>query len=690
MTFGQLPTSPRKKLGQLTSTGNLKKPIPGDEFPVGTDANTPVLEGDDFCILGPTGTPTKRELIEAAYDIRDNNLLGIRDTGGGSSQSATVGDTTFPNGLPLVRRGALIIFQVPAGDTGITSDGTPIISEVACCGQQIIGGQIPCPDDHIYTRRFAAHKGMGENIGANLVVDQDLLHDMGLHMANSIRSAFVGNIKVVDQNGKIGMDTFSGPEFTYPNNSFIRCGTSLYGSNFCSRSSWGPVTTPCAQGECSTKNWAINRLIHDPIFDPYHYLIVANLGCWNSGNWSGGFRRLSLMSNDTNDKFKLFVFQDIDNTMIAGGVPGGWVGDRSDYHPNGRVSSADFDPHYQYTDYPESWDWPCNLWDLKQANASNYFYDVVLHELGHGSEIPMNSPNSNVISGGFRHEMRITDPDGSEPWVDTLPCVFADTGPNDVAGNCGALDPGNTAAGMNYHNVMSYSVLNDLNCAMANVPCDPALSPYGMEAGFNTSHLHFMDYIGNENVYDLTPIDQTAPGIIFEDWLYAGDLFWIHPELPSLGDRKVLIKQDMHCDGIPYPSQWDQVVPVPKRRFMSLVYYARGYIEKRTSAYQNDGVPIDSPDGVIYLNWGPQAHCWGGGGGCIGMMDAPTYARLDVNPSNPAPPLIINGFNIDTPWQGPESRFYGWKIETVDFTNEPVGGKTKVKIRITSLGDAGA
>ena len=631
-----------------------------------------VLDGVNFCSITfgiGDREPTTADLNEAATQLQSMpELLEGADPGGGS-EAATAGNSTYPS-LPVVRRGAVIIFTVPG--------------KVECYGTPANANNLSLVvNDYLLGDRFAEHKGF--KTGKDLICDEDLLVRVGKRCAEGFRKATMGNIIIVDGSGNVGMDTFQGSEFTYPDDGSIYCSNAGTQNKFCGNSFDGLVWGVHYTG---TVNHARNLLENDSRFDPYHYLWVINLGCWNS-RIGGGFMHLS-DSTDTEDDFRIYTWADIGNAYVAGGVPGDPVG--TGVHSNGATAgTVEFNPGNPWTEYPESWDWPVNLWDLKTVDTVGYWYEMFLHEVGHGSRPPGVSPNSNIL-GGFKHEQRMGYPTGGgSPYTDTLPCVFADTGPNDPAGVCGAHDPGNTATGMNYHNIMSYDVLNNLNCAYPNVPCSPPnsggygpRSPFGMAASYNTALLHWSDIIPDNNVVDLTNVDQSVPNtVIFEDWLWAGDLFHIHPEFQSLGSRKVLIKQLMHTN-LPYPSVWDNAVPTPKRKYMSLQYYARGYQEYRASRrYEQDPPGIESPDGVIYLNWGPQR----GGDTFPGLNDVPTYARLDVIPSNPSPPLIINGFDTEIP-ANPATRFYGWKIETVGFTNEPEGGKSKVKVRITSLGDA--
>ena len=635
-----------------------------------TIAGHSVMEGDNYCSVmfgvAPPD-PTQEELNIAATELQyQPDLLQEGDTGGGT-QAATAGNSTYPS-YPIVRRGAVVIWTAPGKQECVGTPGN-------------VGNNLN-PTDSIFAARYAEHKGF--ETGKDLICDDDITHRVAKRAAEAVRKAFIGQVKVVDENGKIGMDVFQGPEFTFPDDGSIWCGklTSI-ANRYCSVN-WSQNTTV---------NYAKQYMRNDSRFDPYQYILLISLGCWNT-HIDGGYS-YDFPGHNPEDDYRVIVWTTPGLSRIAGGQPGGNFHSYC-VHPTGGASPASFNPDNQNYD-PDSWNWAVNLWDLRNYDRVGYWYPMWLHEMGHAVREPLNSPNSGKL-GGFRHEIRIGPSDlALRPHLDTLPCNFARSGPMDALGLCGSLDPGNTAGGMNYHDVMSYDVTNGTDCSKCWVPCsDPAPSesgygsntPYGMDSAFNTTSLHHADFLLETNVVDLTNIVQSVPNtIIFEDWLWATDLFHIHPELQSLGSRKVLIKQLMHTN-LPHPVEWDSVVPAPKRRHMTLSYHARGYMEKWASMYTFNHIPIDSPDGVIYLNWGPQQECKSAAAcaGGMGMQTSPTYARLDVIPSNPAAPLIIHGFDTEIP-PNPATRFYGWKIETVGFTNEPEGGKTKVKIRITSLGE---
>ena len=87
-------------------------------------------------------------------------------------------------------------------------------------------------------------------------------------------------------------------------------------------------------------------------------------------------------------------------------------------------------------------------------------------------------------------------------------------------------------------------------------------------------------------------------------------------------------------------------------------------------------------DGQVYLGWGPS------NGDSPGTNTMCVYNRMDVDPATPSPPLIINGFDTETP-PNPATRFNGWKVEIIGYGPEAPSRKSKVKLRITSLGDTG-
>jgi len=638
-----------------------------------------VLDGVNFCSVTfgvAPNEPTYTDLNKAATQLQSlPELLETANTGGGS-ESITAGNTTYPS-LPLVRRGALIIFNAPA--------------KPFCYGSAAHAhtGHNYAVNDNLHGHNFAAHKGF--KAGSENKIPSDILTQAAFAGAELMRESTLGNIRIVDKNGKIGMDTFQGPEFTYPDDGTIICTTgSILFNKFCGHSGE-------SGGFKGTVSWARDLLLSDPKFLPYHYLWVLNLGCEHM-YIGGGFSPLSsypwLPNNtvpNTDDNYKVYTWGDVSNLWIPGGEPGGPVY-TGQIHSEGKVGATPFIPNVQGSQYPQSWDWPVNMWDLKYVDTIRYWYNMMLHEIGHGTRPGPASPNYNIFAG-MKHE-QLMGALSQSPYVDTPPCNFMDTGPNDPAGDCGQHDPGNSTGGMNYHQAMSYAVMNNTNCANGDVPCPHPNtngrgpeSPGGIDAAYNVALLHWMELLPDANVADLTNVDQSVPNtVIFDDWLWAGDLFHIYPELTDLGSRKVLIRQEMHTN-LNYPSVWDSAVPVPKRRAMSLQYYARGYMEKRASKYNYYSNYIDVPDGVVLLNWGPQVDV---NGNMQGHRDVPTYARLDVSsgPTGPAPPLIINGFDTEIP-ANPATRFYGWKVETVDFTNEQSGAMSRVRIRITSLGDAG-
>jgi len=638
-----------------------------------------VLDGANFCSMTfgiAPNEPTYADLNKAATQLQSMpELLETANTGGGS-ESAVAGNTTYPS-LPLVRRGALIIFNVP--------------SKPFCYGGPAHAhtGHNLNPTDNLHGHNFAAHKGFKS--GRDNKVPSDILTEVAFTGAELMRESTLGNIQIVDKNGKIGMDTFQGQEFTYPDDGTINCrpgpGTTPY-NEFCGNSFE-------SGGFKGTVHWARDLLLNDPRFLPYHYLWVINLGCWNA-KISGGFQNLSdqpWLSNNTvpntDDNHKIYTWGDIGHLNVPGGIPGDPI-DPGQIHSEGSVSPLFFIPNVQWSRYPESWDWAVNLWDLRYADSLRRWYGMMQHEIGHGTRPGPASPNFGMI-GGMKHPTR----PGSQPqspYVETPLCNFMDTGPNDPAGECAQYWPGNSTANMNYHHAMSYPVLNNTHCGNPWVPCSPPNtngrgpeSPGGMDSAFNVALLHWMDLLPDNNVVDLTNVDQSVPNtILFDDWLWAGDLFHIHPELTDLGSRKVLIRQEMHTN-LNYPWQWDNIVPAPKRRAMYLQYYGRGYIEKRASVTLPSMDHIDVPDGVVLLCWGAYVAV---NANMQGLRDIPPFARLDVSsgPTGPAPPLIIHGFDTEIP-ANPATRFYGWKVETVDFTNEQSGTMSKVRIRITSLGE---
>jgi len=619
---------PRPLKGNIISAG---------KFPLGMDKSKAVdlLSSHDNCIFREFEPDLT--LSDIVTEVTADWLAWFPpQAGGGSSEQVVGGWSGNPDWgvLPFVGKAALVLVQVPYNATCQTAANAPT-SNLS-------------PIDHLAQGRYAVYKG----ITLPVKTDENIAKQVGLSWVENIRRATLGNMRLVDKNGKLGVDVFQGEEWVSPHDT-IRCqGHGSYNDfvgYFGTDGFW---------------TYYRNKIINDSRFDDYTVVLGHTLGAWNVGG-HGAFTRFGLQP------WQVLTKVDVGPT----------VGDR----PNPGMSCGYLNLSPQSSTFNIGcWDTITNIWSLKEIYATNYSGGVHMHEVGHSIAPPTGAPNANAHAYGLHHGYYI-----GASHLDSLPCVFTDTGPKGVHCNIETEDTGPGGQ----MNVMDRMSGGTLYCTKTLVDCSIGPDGYKDKRDYWTNLIGDPGYwawtglLDSINVVDLTPIDQTTPGVIFEDWLTAGDIFFTQPDLQSLGSRKVVITQDMHTD-LPYPADWDNAVdqnglPSPKKRTMHLFYYARGEVIRAAFPSTDSGSAAIPDDGQVYLSWGPSR------GAEAGFNNMTTFERMDVDSANPTLPLIINGFNTTAVGET-ATRFNGWKVEIIGYGPGAPSRKSKVKLRITSLGDTGA